>query len=507
MGDAPKVTGPNLSDGVAWAELSDGQPLVGHVGDESVMLVRRGDEVFAVGATCTHYSGPLAEGLVVGDTVRCPWHHACFDLRTGEAVRAPALNPIACWSAVRDGERVRVGDKRAAAAVPAPSPDQPQKIVIVGAGAAGHACAEQLRLRGYRGQLVLIGADEAGPVDRPNLSKDFLAGTAPEEWIPLRPREWFAEQGIELVLGTPVASIDVRKRHVMLSSGRSYEFDRLLLATGAEPIRLAIAGAERPAVHYLRSLADSRALVAAAQPGRRAVVIGASFIALEVAASLRARNVAVHVVAPDAVPLGRVMGPELGAYLQRLHEEHGVVFHLGTKPAAILDAATGVRVRLEDQSELDADFVVAGIGVRPSTQLAAQAGLDVDDGVLVDDRLQTSVRGVYAAGDLARFVGRDGQRLRIEHWVVAERMGQTAARNLLGADERYDDVPFFWSMHYDVGINYVGHGAGWDRADLDGNPADNDCTVRFYREQTMVAVATIFRDRQSLEAELTLEQR
>jgi NADPH-dependent 2,4-dienoyl-CoA reductase/sulfur reductase-like enzyme/nitrite reductase/ring-hydroxylating ferredoxin subunit len=507
MGDAPKMTGPNLSDGVALAELSEGKPLAGHVGDQGVMLVRRGDEIFAVGSTCTHYSGPLAEGLVVGDTVRCPWHHACFDLRTGEAVKAPALNPIACWSVVREGDRVRVGDPLPPAALAQPSASHPQRIVIVGAGAAGHAAAEQLRLRGYRGQLVLIGADEAGPVDRPNLSKDYLAGSAPEEWIPLRPREWFAEHGIELVLGTPVSRLDVAKRQLLLANGRSYTFDRLLLATGAEPIALTLPGAARPEVHTLRTLGDSRAIIALAGKGKRAVVVGASFIGLEAAAALRAREVSVHVVAPDDVPLGKVMGPDLGAYIRALHEEHGVVFHLGTRPRSIDDGTSGLVVRLEDGTAVEADFVVVGIGVRPAMELAAQAGIAVDNGVIVDEQLQTSVPGVYAAGDVARFVDGNGQRLRVEHWAVAQRMGQTAARNLLGAGERWTDVPFFWSQHYDVGINYVGSGVGWDRAELDGKPADKDCAVRYYRGATLVAVATIFRDHESLEAELELERR
>jgi NADPH-dependent 2,4-dienoyl-CoA reductase/sulfur reductase-like enzyme/nitrite reductase/ring-hydroxylating ferredoxin subunit len=501
MGDAPKVSGPDLSAGVAASELADGKPLLGHVGDESVMLVRRGDEIFATGATCTHYSGPLAEGLVVGDTVRCPWHHACFDLRTGEALRAPALNPIACFAVERDGDRLRVGAKHGPPPLPPPPPNSPQKIVIVGAGAAGHACAEQLRLRGYRGQLVMIGGE--APVDRPNLSKDYLAGTAPEEWMPLRPSEWFAEHGIELAVGARVASIDVGKRSVLVENGRSYDFDRLLVATGAEPIKLTVDGAGAAHVHYLRTLADSRAIIARAESGGRAVVVGSSFIGLEVAASLRTRGVEVHVVAPEAVPLQRVMGPELGAYIRALHEEHGVVFHLGRKPAAIGDRS----VRLDDGSELGCDFVVVGIGVRPATQLAEKAGLTVDNGIVVDATLQTNVAGVYAAGDLARWPdARSGRRIRVEHWVVAERQGQTAARNMLGSDEKFEAVPFFWSAHYDVGINYVGHAEAWDRIEIDGRPADKDCVARFISDGKPVAVATIFRDGESLDSERRLEE-
>ena len=508
MGDAPKVSGPDLAAGVAASELADGKPLVGHVGEESVMLVRAGGEIFATGATCTHYSGPLGEGLVVGETVRCPWHHACFDLRTGEAVRAPALNPIACFEVVREGERVRVGEKKQATGNRQQATGNVQRVVIVGAGAAGEACAEQLRLRGYKGSIVMIGADPAGPVDRPNLSKDYLAGNAPEEWIPLRSGEWFAEKGIELQLGARVAAIDAKKRVVTCENGRSFDYDKLLLATGAEPVKLPIGGAELSRVHYLRTLDDSRQIIAAANNGKRAVVIGTSFIGLEVAASLRARQIEVHVVAPDAVPLARVMGEALGAYIKSLHEEHGVKFHLGRKPKVIEETGAGaLSVRLDDDSRLECDFVVVGIGVRPATALAEKAGLKVDNGIVVDGKLRSSDEHIFAAGDLARYPDRrSGKPIRVEHWVVAQRQGQTAARNMLGAGETFDDVPFFWSMHYDVGINYVGHAEHWDRVEVDGSPAAKDCAVRFFAGDALVALATIFRDAESLDTERKLEE-
>ena len=495
--------GPDLAQGVAIESLADGQMLAGHVGDDNVLLARRGDEFFAIGAACSHYHGPLAEGLMVGDTVRCPWHHACFSLRTGEAVRAPALSAVDCWSTQRqDGKVVVLQKMEPAPARRAAAADAPQKIVIVGGGAAGFAAAEMLRRSGYAGSLTMLSDDEAPPVDRPNLSKDYLAGSAPEEWVPLRGNDFYADQGIALRLKTRVASIDVGAREIVLADGARVPYERLLLATGAEPVRLPISGMDLPHVRTLRSLTDCRAIIAQAAAAKRAVVLGASFIGLEVAASLRARGLEVHVVAPEARPMERVLGPELGAFVQALHEEHGVVFHLGTTAVAI-EPQTAV---LANGERLDAQMVVVGVGVRPRLALAEQAGLAIDRGVVVDATLQTSAPGVYAAGDIARWPdARSGAAIRVEHWVVALRQGQTAARNMLGANEIFDAVPFFWSQHYDVPINYVGHAESWDEIAIDGDLAARDATVRYQRNGRVLAVATVYRDVESLKEEVAME--
>ncbi|MFL5088925.1 MAG: FAD-dependent oxidoreductase [Xanthobacteraceae bacterium] len=498
--------GPDLTQGVALAELVEDQPLVGHVGDEQVMLVRRGTAVFAVGASCTHYHGPLAEGLIVGDEVRCPWHHACFDLRTGEAVRAPALSPIASWSVEqRDGKvfvRERL-DPSAAPRVSRAAADRPDKIVIVGGGAAGFAAAEMLRRRQYAGSIVMISHEEAPPVDRPNLSKDYLAGAAPEDWVPLRPDSFYADNEINLRLSTTVGGIDASKREVSLADGNTIGYDRLLLATGAEPVRLTIPGADQPHVRTLRSLADCRAIIERASTARRAVVLGASFIGLEVAASLRARNIDVHVVAPDARPMERIFGAQMGDFVRSLHEQHGVVFHLQETATAIDDR----RVTLKGGGTLEADLVVVGIGVRPRAELAERAGLAVERGVMVNAFLETSAAGIYAAGDIARWPDRRfGETLRVEHWVVAERQGQTAALNMIGQRERFAAVPFFWSQHYDIPINYVGHAEKWDELAVEGDIAGKDCLLRFKRNGRVLAVASIFRDVENLRAEVAMEQ-
>jgi apoptosis-inducing factor 3 len=502
-----KPTGPDLTQGVARNQVPDGGMLGGHVGEEAVLLARKGAEFFAISATCSHYSGPLAEGLMAGETVRCPWHHARFSLRTGEPVGAPAFNPLPCWRVEERDGKIFVRDKAASAesrASRAPtSGAQPEHVVIVGGGAAGFAAAEMLRRQGWGGRLTLVCADDAAPYDRPNCSKDYLAGSAPEDWMPLRPAEYYTQHAIDIQLRTEVTGIDARARRVTLDGGRTLTFDKLLLATGAEPIRLDIAGADRPHVHVLRSLSDARAIIGQAQQARSAVVIGASFIGLEAAAALRARELEVHVVAPEQRPLERVLGREYGDFIRRLHEQHGVIFHLGETASAV-GANT---VTLRSGTTLAADLVVVGIGVRPRLGLAERAGLAVDRGVVVDEYLETSAPGIFAAGDIARWPDAySGERLRIEHWVVAERQGQTAARNILGQRQRFSDVPFFWSQHYDVPINYVGHAQNWDKLEIDGEIDARDCLVRYVRGGKLLAAASIFRDLDSLREELAMER-
>jgi len=519
--EASQDRGPDLAQAVALETLADGQMLAGHVGEDAVLLARRGGEFFAVDAACTHYHGPLAEGLMVGDTVRCPWHHACFNLRTGEAERAPALSPLACWSTdVRAGKVIVLQRKdpvskvakaaKVARAVQEARPRSqatgaaPRRIVIVGGGAAGFAAAERLRRLCFDGELTMLSDDAAPPVDRPNLSKDYLAGSAPEAWVPLRDDGYYREQRIELRLKTRVSRIDTAAREVVLDGGARVGWDRLLLATGAEPVRLQLPGMDLAHVHTLRTLADCRAIIAGAASARRAVVIGASFIGLEVAASLRTRGIEVHVVGPGARPLERVLGPQLGDFVRGVHEQHGVVFHLGRKPAAI-----GAReVTLDDGSKLAADLVVVGVGVRPRLELAEQAGLAIDRGVVVDDGMHTNAEGIFAAGDIARWPDATSDAaIRVEHWVVAERQGQVAAANMVdGAPERFDAAPFFWSQHYDVPINYVGHAEGWDDIAVDGDVAAGDCALRYRRGGRVLAVATVHRDIESLRAEVEMEE-
>jgi len=508
MTDAPQPAGPDLRMGIAEQDLADGSMVVGQVGKTPVLIARRGAEVFAIDATCTHYGGPLGEGLMVGETVRCPWHHACFSLRSGEALAAPALSPLRCWRVERENGRLLVRERAPSAThgqTPAAgsSAGPAERVVILGGGAAGFACAEMLRREGFGGGVTVISADESAPYDRPNVSKDYLAGTAPEEWMPLRPPEFYTSHNIDLRLRSDATAIDVAGHRVVLASGEAVAYTKLLIATGAEPVRLEVRGGDLPHVRTLRSLADSRAIIADAKPGSRAVIVGASFIGLEAAAALRQRQLEVHVVAPESRPMERVLGPAMGDFIRSLHESHGVVFHLARTVAAI-DAQT---VQLSDGTRIEADLVVAGIGVRPRVGLAEKAGLALDRGVLVDEYLETSVRGVFAAGDIARWPDAySGERLRIEHWVVAERQGQCAARNILGRRERFAAVPFFWSQHYEVRIDYVGHAERWDNIEQHGEPSAQDVALRFRSGGRTLAVATISRGRESLQAELAMQQ-
>ena len=508
MSGQTELSGPDFGAGIDADQLAPGDKLLGHANGEPVLLARVGDEYLAIGATCTHYGGPLAEGLIVGDTVRCPWHHACFSLRTGEALRAPALNPVACWTVQRRGDRIVVANKQERDALaptfPVPtSRDVPRHVAILGAGAAGTAAAEMLRRCGFDGEITIIDDDSGSPYDRPNLSKDYLAGNAPEEWIPIRPEGFYAEHGIALVRGR-ATTLNVRERTVEIDGHDPVSYDALLLATGAEPVRLDTPGGDLPHVHYLRTLRDSRAIIGAASDRKHAVVIGSSFIGLEVAASLRTRGLTVDVVAPEKIPLGRVLGDRLGEFVRSLHEEKGVAFHLGHTAQRIERDA----VILDDGARIPAELVVIGVGVRPRLALAEQAGLAVDRGVVVNEYLETSANGVYAAGDIARWPDpHSGERIRVEHWVVAERQGQTAARNILGAGERFEQVPFFWSAHYDVSINYVGHAQQWDRVSVEGDAEKRDVAVRFTRDGRLLALATLFRDDESLRVEVELERR
>jgi NADPH-dependent 2,4-dienoyl-CoA reductase/sulfur reductase-like enzyme len=461
-----------------------------------VLLVRSGSDIFAIDAHCSDYHGPLAE--IGGRRERpLPLASRCFDLRTGKQ-RAPGSNPPRGLAVEQDGKASSSGQSAGNRRRGKRRPSRPGRILIVG-GAAGFAAADAAAAgisRQHRDaeQRCRAAGGSAEPVKR--LSRRQRAEIA----AAAASRQFLHRSRIELRLNTDVTSIDTKERNVIIAGGETISYDRLLLATGAEPVRLPIPGADRPHVHVLRTLADCRAIVESAKRARRAIVIGASFIGLEAAASLRARKIEVHVVGLEARPMERVLGPEMGDFIRA--RTRSTASSSGDTVVAIEGSA-----RPESGAVLEAELVVVGVGVRPRLALAEKAGLELDRGIAVNAYLETSVPGIYAAGDIARWPDpHSRENIRVEHWVVAERQGQVAARNMLGQKEAFDAVPFFWSQHYDVPINYVGHAETWDEIAVDGDIAAKDCLLQYKRHGRVLAVASIYRDLASLKAELQMEQ-
>jgi NADPH-dependent 2,4-dienoyl-CoA reductase/sulfur reductase-like enzyme/nitrite reductase/ring-hydroxylating ferredoxin subunit len=496
--------GVDFTQPQALESLAQGCSLRGTVGEHDAIMVRQGDAVYVLGAHCTHAGAPLHRGCVTGHTVRCPWHHASFALDDGRVTAAPALRPLDAFEVVvRDGQVRATGKKlpRKAAAPRAAA----QTMVIVGAGAAGDAAAATLREAGFAGTLHLLSQDPRPAYDRTKLSKNYLSGEAKPDALPLRPQDFYRQQRIEMHTAVAVHSLQPQEHTVRLTSGRTLSYDRLLLATGAEPQRPPIPGSTLPHVHVLRSVEDCEGLRDQAVPGAQVVIVGAGFIGLEAAAGLRKRGCSVHVVAPWAVPLANVLGETLGRVLQDMHAQKGVVFHLGRSVVAIEAPA---QVVLDDGSRLRADLVLLAVGVKPRLHLAQQAGLQVDGGVVVDAQLRSSAADVYAAGDIAQFVAAySGESMRVEHWAVAQQMGACAAQAMLGSMQPYTAVPFFWTRHYDVSLAYVGHTQGFDATDVYGDLAAKQGAVVYKKAGRPLAVATLGWQTQSLACEVALEKK
>jgi 3-phenylpropionate/trans-cinnamate dioxygenase ferredoxin reductase component len=360
--------------------------------------------------------------------------------------------------------------------------------VIVGASLAGAKAAETLRSEGFDGRVVLVGAETERPYERPPLSKDYLRGEVGREKVYVHPEGFYAEHDIDLRLGRTVEGLDTSASELELDDGERLRYDRLLLTTGAEPRRLSIPGAGLDGVHYLRSVQDSDALRARLDRGGAVVVVGAGWIGSEVAASARQRGLEVTVVEPASLPLERVLGAELGAIYRDIHADHGVRMLLGTGVEAFEGETAVERVRTSDGRELGCDFVVVGVGVEPRIQLAERAGIEVDDGILVDDHLQTSLPGVFAAGDVASahhpFYG---ERIRVEHWANALNQGPAAARSMLGHSAAYDRLPYFFSDQYDVGMEYTGFARSWDRVVFRGDPVTREFVAFWITADRVVA--------------------
>jgi 3-phenylpropionate/trans-cinnamate dioxygenase ferredoxin reductase component len=361
-----------------------------------------------------------------------------------------------------------------------------QTFVIVGASLAGAKAAETLREEGFDGRVVLVGSETERPYERPPLSKEYLRGEADGKPY-VHDEGYYGGKDIDLRLGVTATNLDTAARTVTLDDGETLSYDKLLLTTGAEPRRLGLPGGDLDEVHYLRTVQDSDALHARLEQGGRLVVVGAGWIGSEVAASARQKGVEVTLLDPLAVPLERVLGPEVGGVYRDVHVEHGVQMLMGTGVDAFEGSGTVERVRTSDGRQLDCDFVVVGVGVQPRTQLAEAAGIAVDNGILVDEHLRTSAPDVFAAGDVANqqhpFYGR---RVRVEHWANALNQAPGAAKSMLGATEAYDTLPYFFSDQYDLGMEYSGFSTDWDRVVFRGDPASREF-IAFWLEDGRVA--------------------
>ena len=455
-----KPDGPDLDAGIDITTIPEGTMVTGCWRGKPVLLANDRGSYCAVSPTCTHMGAPLNEGILANGEIHCPWHHARFSLATGAATGAPAFSPLTRFeTSVRNG-RLFVTDEahlrvECADAVPTP------KVVILGAGAGGYACADWLARCGFGAATTVVSDDVDPPYDRTYCSKQYLIGmkSRAQSLIAGPPALQNESAGPALRLDCKVRAIDTRHKSIVLDAQERIPYDVLVLAMGAEPQRPQWPGFDLPNVHVLRTLRDADAIIRACLQAKHVAVVGASFIGLEVAASLKQRKLEVHVVSREDLPLKKRFGSDVGKMIQAVHEEKGVCFHLGREVRRF----DGRQLLLDDGSEIQTDFVVIGMGVRPRTELAQDAGIACatvaeGSGIIVNDRLESSCTDIFAIGDVARYPDpHTGKHIRVEHWVHAQRQGQHVARVIMNQATRFTDVPFFWSAHFDTGLLYLGH--------------------------------------------------
>lgn len=489
----------------------DGHSKKFEFGEIAVLIANVDGEYFAVAPECTHWHGPLDEGMICGHAVMCPWHHACFDLKNGKPLEPPALDALETYNVtMQDGDLI-VDLTPKETDSPKITVEKDLAMVIVGGGAAGQAAAEELRHQGFDGQITILSAASAVPVDRPNLSKDYLAGNADPDWIPLRSTEWYEENAVEIRLNTTVAKIETAQNRLDLSNGETLNYHKLLLATGGKPRRLEVPGNHLKGVFLLREWKDADAILEATASARNAVVIGSSFIGMEAAASLASgHELQVTVISHDSLPFERILGKEIGQMLQREHENHNIPFYLEADVAEFAGHDGKLTaVILKSGEKIPADLAVVGIGVQPHTDFLRDSGLDLgkDGSVLTNEFLQSSHADIFAAGDIARWQDGNGESQRIEHWRVALQQGKTAARNMLGKQENIlRHVPFFWTTQWDISLGYVGHASNWDTIIYHGKPEDKDFVAYYLKDGKFQAAAAVNRDEDLLALEFALQQ-
>jgi NADPH-dependent 2,4-dienoyl-CoA reductase/sulfur reductase-like enzyme/nitrite reductase/ring-hydroxylating ferredoxin subunit len=488
------------------SDLGDGEMKEVSADGARILLARVGDEFHAVSPTCPHYGAPLVEGVLCGTRIICPWHHACFNVTTGDLEEPPSLDSLARYDVRVEGARVIASvpeetQDRRAPRMSKRDPSDARQFVIIGAGAAGYAAAQTLREDGFGGRVIVITREERAPYDRPNLSKDYLQGHAEPEWMPLRPEEFYTEYEIELACGREVTCVDALSKTITFDDGETQEYDALLVATGGATRRLNISGSDLKNIYLLRSFSNADSIIETAKHSSRAVVVGASFIGMEAAASLRERGLDVTVIAPSAQPFESTLGAEVGALFRRVHEARGIKFKLGSMVYRFTGTSRVESVMLDNGESIEADMVILGVGVYPATGFLEGVALHEDGSIVFDAHLRAA-DGLYAAGDITRFPdARTGERVRIEHWRTAQQQGRVAAHNMAGKPTAFDGVPFFWTRQFDAGLLYVGHAPSWDGIIYQGDVAAQDFLAFYVKGGRVVAVAGMNRDREMAAAE------
>lgn len=469
--------------------------------ENKVLLCRINNEYFAVGANCTHYGAPLEEGILKDDMIICPWHHACFNAKTGNLLEPPAMDSLTKYEIKTEGNSVKVfvPDKIQGSWVP----DMARKdikadsrtFLILGAGASGYSAAQSMRENGFKGNIIMITHENKTPYDRPNLSKDYLAGNADPAWMPLRSDEFYKEYGIEIKTEMVIKAVDLKLKNVTFQNGEEINYDKLLIATGGIPRKLNVPGADLQNIFYLRSFKDCDDIISAAKNSKKAVVIGSSFIGMETASSLMERNIEVTVISPDETPFERNFGKDIGNLFKSEHEKKGISFKLKSNIKSFKGDIMVRSVLLESGEEIETDFVIVGIGVMPATQFLT--GIDLlKDGSLKTDSYLCVIDDVYASGDIATFPDfHTGDFIRVEHWRLAEQLGRVAGANMTGKKIKYEEIPFFWTVQAGLNLRYVGFTKGWDEIITDGSISQKEFISYYIKNNTVLAAAGINRDK------------
>jgi len=492
-------------------ELKEGEMKVISLGEKKkILLCKVKGQITALAPYCTHYGASLADGVFSGDKIICPWHHACFNALSGDLLEPPAQDSLPKYEVKIEGDDIIVvypekpeGNRTPAMAKKEAGSDK-RTFIIIGGGAAGNAAAQAMREAGYKGNILIITQENRTPYDRPNLSKDYLQGTAQPEWMPLRSEEFYKEYGIEFLLNKKVKSIDAKSKKIFFEKGEDLSFDKLLLAPGGIPRKLNLPGSDLKNIFYLRSFDDSDLIIEAAKNSKTAVVIGASFIGMETAFSLSERGLKVTVAAPEKIPFDNLFGSEIGNLFKKKLEEKGINFKLNNGVKGFEGEGTVKKVVLQNDEKIVTDMVVIGIGVKPATEFLSGFDLEKDGSIKVDEFMNVS-GDIFAAGDIASYKDwRTGELTRIEHWRTALQQGRVAGFNMAGKNTPYKKVPFFWTNQAGLSFNYVGHTKSWDEIITHGDINEATFVSYFIKNNKIVAAAGNWMDKEIDAVELLM---